>query len=31
MSICAMARNIEEFTELFPFFSQKYYTIDRLW
>jgi hypothetical protein len=30
MSICAMACNIEEFTELFPFFSQKHYTIDRL-
>jgi hypothetical protein len=26
-----MACNIEEFTELFPFLSQKHYTIDRLW
>ena len=28
MSICAMACNIEEFTEPFPFLSQKF---DRLW
>ena len=31
MSICAMACNIEEFTELFPFLAQKHYTIDRFW
>jgi hypothetical protein len=31
MSICAMACKIEEFTELFPFLSQRHYTIDRFW